>query len=102
MSIVSELKGSRGGDIAGLFVKRPVLAIVLNLLIVVAGIAAFTGVEIRELPNVDQPVITIRTTYTGRRPRRSTRRSPRRSRAPWRARRASSRSRRRAAPAAAR
>jgi HAE1 family hydrophobic/amphiphilic exporter-1 len=57
-----------GTGIAGLFVSRPVLAIVLNLLIVVAGIAAFTGVEVRELPNIDQPVITIRTTYTGAAP----------------------------------
>jgi hydrophobic/amphiphilic exporter-1 (mainly G- bacteria), HAE1 family len=49
--------------IAALFVRRPVLAIVLNLLIVVAGVAAFTGIEVRELPNVDRPVITIRTDY---------------------------------------
>ena len=57
-----------GNDIAALFVKRPVLAIVLNLLIVVAGVAAYTGVEVRELPNIDQPVITIRTTYSGAAP----------------------------------
>ena len=30
--------------IAALFVRRPVLAIVLNLLIVVAGVAAFMGI----------------------------------------------------------
>jgi HAE1 family hydrophobic/amphiphilic exporter-1 len=57
-----------GATIAGLFVGRPVLAIVLNLLIVVAGVAAFTGVEVRELPNIDQPVITIRTNYKGATP----------------------------------
>jgi HAE1 family hydrophobic/amphiphilic exporter-1 len=54
---------SGGPDIGSLFVRRPVLAIVLNLLVVVAGIAAFTGIEVRELPNVDRPVITIRTQY---------------------------------------
>ena len=43
--------------------RRPVLAIVANLLIVVAGLAAFGGIEIRELPNIDQPVVTITTTY---------------------------------------
>lgn len=58
----------RGAAIASLFVSRPVLAIVLNLLIVVAGVAAFTGVEVRELPNIDQPVITVRTSYTGATP----------------------------------
>lgn len=46
-----------------LFVRRPVLAFVMNMLIVVAGLAAFFGVEIRELPDVDQPVISIRTSY---------------------------------------
>ncbi|MCX5497568.1 efflux RND transporter permease subunit [Kaistia dalseonensis] len=54
--------------ISALSVRRPVLAIVANLLIVVAGLAAFNGVEIRELPNIDQPVVTITTTYTGATP----------------------------------
>ncbi len=38
-----------------LFIRRPVLAFVLNLLIMIASLAALSGVEIRELPNVDQP-----------------------------------------------
>jgi HAE1 family hydrophobic/amphiphilic exporter-1 len=57
-----------GGGGAGLFVRRPVLAIVLSILIVVAGVAAFGGVEVRELPNIDQPVVTIRTNYKGATP----------------------------------
>ncbi len=57
-----------GAGFAALFVSRPVLAIVLNLLIVVAGVAALGGVEIRELPNIDRPVITIRTNYDGATP----------------------------------
>ena len=44
-------------DIGSLFVRRPVLAIVLNLLLVVAGIAAFTGIEVRELPGGDHAVM---------------------------------------------
>ncbi|HZP21053.1 MAG TPA: efflux RND transporter permease subunit [Bauldia sp.] len=68
MSTLSEVSSTQGGQVAALFVRRPVLAIVLNLLIVVAGVAAYTGVEVRELPNIDQPVITIRTTYTGATP----------------------------------
>ena len=51
--------------ITALFVRRPVLAFVFNTLIVVAGLAALFGVEIRELPDVDQPVITIRTDFDG-------------------------------------
>lgn len=52
-------------SLTALFVRRPVLAFVFNTLIVVAGLAAFFGVEIRELPDVDQPVITIRTDFDG-------------------------------------
>ncbi|MCM2503293.1 efflux RND transporter permease subunit [Aureimonas altamirensis] len=46
-----------------LFIRRPVLTLVLNLLIIVAGLAALQAVEIRELPNVDRPVITVSTTF---------------------------------------
>ena len=55
-------------DMTALFVRRPVLAIVVSLLIVVAGLAAIVGVEIRELPAVDSPVITVTTTYSGAAP----------------------------------
>jgi HAE1 family hydrophobic/amphiphilic exporter-1 len=51
--------------LTALFVRRPVLAFVINTLIAVAGLAAFYGVEIRELPDVDRPVITISTNFTG-------------------------------------
>ncbi|MDA8870041.1 efflux RND transporter permease subunit [Rhizobiaceae bacterium] len=51
--------------VTAVFVRRPVLAVVVNLLILVAGLAALGGVEVRELPNVDQPVISVRTAYTG-------------------------------------
>ena len=53
---------------AALFVRRPILALVLNALIVVAGFAAFRGIEVRELPSVDQPVITVRTDLDGASP----------------------------------
>lgn len=54
--------------VGSLFVRRPVLAIVISLLIVIAGIAAFMGIEVRELPAIDRPVITIRTDYSGATP----------------------------------
>lgn len=53
------------GGFTALFIRRPVLALVLNVLIVVAGLAAFTGVDIRELPDVDRPVVTISTEFSG-------------------------------------
>ncbi len=51
-----------------LFIRRPILAFVLNALIVIAGIAGFLGGEIRELPEVDRPVITVTTDYSGAAP----------------------------------
>ena len=58
--------------ITALFVRRPVLAFVLNTLIAVAGLAAFYGVEIRELPDVDRPVITVTADFTAPPPKPST------------------------------
>lgn len=57
-------RGSETGFTA-LFIRRPVLAFVLNTLIAVAGLAAFYGVEVRELPDVDRAVVTVSTTFTG-------------------------------------
>lgn len=56
--------GSDNGMTA-LFVRRPILAFVISTLIVVAGLAAFFGVEVRELPDVDRPVITVTADYRG-------------------------------------
>ncbi|SSC69586.1 unnamed protein product [Ciceribacter sp. T2.26MG-112.2] len=51
-----------------LFIRRPILAAVANALMVVAGLAAFYGIEVRELPDVDRPVITVRTSFDGASP----------------------------------
>ena len=48
-----------------LFIRRPVMALVLNTLIAVAGLAAFYGVEVRELPDVDRAVISVNTAFAG-------------------------------------
>jgi HAE1 family hydrophobic/amphiphilic exporter-1 len=63
MAANQDANGEKG--MTALFVRRPVLAFVLNTLIVVAGLAALAGVEIRELPDVDRPVISISTDFTG-------------------------------------
>lgn len=47
------------------FIRRPVFAFVMNVLIVVAGLAAFLSVDVRELPDVDRPVITVATDFDG-------------------------------------
>ena len=56
------------GSGTALFVRRPILAFVLSALIVLAGLAGLLGVEIRELPNVDRPVVTVTTRFDGASP----------------------------------
>ncbi len=58
-------KNERGGALATLFVRRPVMAVVINALIVVAGLAALLGIEVRELPSVERPVLSISTSFSG-------------------------------------
>ncbi|MFN3688753.1 efflux RND transporter permease subunit [Salinarimonas sp.] len=59
---------SRASDVASLSVRRPVLAGVMSLLIVLAGLAALMGVSVRELPDVDRPVVTVTTSFAGATP----------------------------------
>lgn len=46
-------------------VRRPVLATVANLLLIVFGLSALGGIAIRELPDVDNAVVTVTTSYLG-------------------------------------
>ncbi|WP_208440754.1 efflux RND transporter permease subunit [Bartonella raoultii] len=54
----------QGGMIA-LFIRRPVFTFVLNAMIIIAGFAAWLNVDVRELPDVDTPVTTIMTIFSG-------------------------------------
>jgi multidrug efflux pump len=49
-------------------VRRPVLAAVMSLLIVIFGLAALRSLPVRELPDVDNAVVTVTTTYRGAAP----------------------------------
>ncbi|MDO6640092.1 multidrug efflux RND transporter permease subunit [Shewanella sp. 5_MG-2023] len=46
-------------------VKRPVVAIVLSLLLGVFGLVSLSKLSIREMPDVESPVVTVMTTYDG-------------------------------------
>lgn len=48
-----------------LSIKRPVLAIVMSVIVVLFGIIGYTFLGVREYPSVDPPVITVTTSYTG-------------------------------------
>jgi len=54
--------------LSDLSVRRPVLAAVASLLIVVLGIAALLKLPIRELPDADSAIVSVTTTYTGASP----------------------------------
>lgn len=48
--------------------RRPVLAAVVNLLVIVIGLVAMGRLPVRELPDVDAATVTITTAYTGAAP----------------------------------
>jgi multidrug efflux pump len=48
-----------------LFVKRPVLAMVVNLVILIAGLQAIRTLSVRQYPRSDISVVTVTTVYVG-------------------------------------
>src|SRR6188508_255450 len=52
-------------SLPSLSLRRPVLAIVMSIVIMLFGIIGFKFLGIREYPSVDPPIITVRTAYTG-------------------------------------
>ena len=51
--------------VSALCIRRPVFATVLSLIIVLLGLAAYQRLTVREYPNIDPPVVTVRTDYPG-------------------------------------
>jgi multidrug efflux pump len=51
--------------LSDLSIRRPVLAIVVNLVIVLIGVICYDRLAVRQLPNVDVPVVTVATGYPG-------------------------------------
>ncbi|GEA51610.1 multidrug resistance protein [Vibrio inusitatus NBRC 102082] len=48
-----------------LFIRRPVLAVVLSLVLLVLGLKAFTELQVRQYPEIETGVITVTTVYPG-------------------------------------
>ncbi|TWT21055.1 efflux RND transporter permease subunit [Luteimonas marina] len=46
-------------------IKRPVFAVVVSLLLVVLGLMSFMRLTVRELPNIDPPIVSVDVTYPG-------------------------------------
>jgi multidrug efflux pump len=52
-------------NFSGIFIKRPVLAMVLSILVVLFGIIGYSYLGVREYPSVDPPTVTVSTSYPG-------------------------------------
>ncbi len=48
-----------------LSIRRPVLATVMSLLIVLVGLICYDRLAVRQIPNVDEPIVTVATIYPG-------------------------------------
>lgn len=46
-------------------IKRPVFATVLSLVIVLVGLISYDRLTVREYPQIDEPIVSVRTTYSG-------------------------------------
>jgi len=52
-------------QLSDLSIKRPVFALVMSLMLVVLGIMSFSRLTLRELPNIDPPVVSVQVNYPG-------------------------------------
>ena len=52
-------------NISELSIKRPVLATVLILIIILFGVVGYTSLGVREYPSVDNPIISVSASYPG-------------------------------------
>jgi len=52
-------------NISELSLKRPILATVMNLMIILFGVIGYMYLGVREYPAIDPPLITVTTNYTG-------------------------------------
>jgi multidrug efflux pump len=46
-------------------IRRPVLATVMSLALILLGLMSYQRLPVREYPNIDEPVVSVRTTYLG-------------------------------------
>ncbi|HEY4064574.1 MAG TPA: efflux RND transporter permease subunit [Puia sp.] len=55
-------------NISELSLKRPVMATVMNLMIILFGVVGYNFLAVRDYPAIDPPIITVNTSYTGANP----------------------------------
>ena len=52
-------------NISELSLKRPVLATVMNIAIIIFGLVGYSFLALREYPAIDPPIVSVQTSYTG-------------------------------------
>ncbi|HQH19850.1 MAG TPA: efflux RND transporter permease subunit, partial [Bacteroidales bacterium] len=52
-------------NISELSIRRPILTIVMNILIILFGIIGYTFLGVREYPSIDPPMVSVSTSYAG-------------------------------------
>lgn len=52
-------------SITDIFIRRPVLAIVINLIVLISGVQAVRNLSVRQYPRLESATITVRTVYVG-------------------------------------
>ena len=60
-------------NISELSIRRPVLATVLTIIILLFGFIGYNYLGVREYPSVDNPIISVSCSYPGAKDRKSTR-----------------------------
>ena len=46
-------------------IRRPVFATVLSLVLILLGVVSYSRLTVREYPKVDEPVVSVSTSYPG-------------------------------------
>ena len=52
-------------SLSSISIRRPVMAMVFSIIIMLFGAIGFNFLGVREYPSIDPPIITVRTAYTG-------------------------------------
>lgn len=52
-------------SLSSISIRRPVLAVVMSITIVLFGAIGYTSLGVREYPSIDPPIITVSTSYVG-------------------------------------
>ncbi len=58
-------QGDHGMSLFEVCIRRPVLSTVLSVLVLVIGLISYSRLSVREYPKIDEPVVSVQTTYPG-------------------------------------